>query len=545
MKYTRLLLALCCFAVFSVGCDSSGSSGTDPDPPAPDSALTLTVQWNETHQTLHGFGASGPWSVPDLRENGWSEEQIDQMADLLFSQDTDEAGDPKGIGLSLWRFVIGPGSARNEGNSCTFSGRRLETFLDEVQDGELVFDWSKQRAERRFMQKAAERGVTEFTGFSASPPVQLTKSGKTCFSDSDPYEAGVDDPNIAQERYDEFGEFLARVANHFETEVGIPFDHISLVNEPQYAGAGGWPNEELRALAVEVDQQFTAHDVSAEMEITEAASPLDLHSGNTDTPGRSNQIEYFFGEHNLQDLPNMGQKIVGHSYFNTWPVSQLIYHREQIAQKIQSVDPGLEYWQTEWMPLDGSHLGGSDDIPVQGPGRDLGMKPALFVARVMHADLAIANAASWQWWRGISGGDFKDGLVYLNEGEKEILESKMLWGVGNYSRFLRPGAVRVGVNRSDDVPLVERMKDGLAVSAYRAADGERAVAVAINQGIEGRTVRLEVEGDGPSVDAWQPYVTRESSIESRDRDLEPVQELSPDGTYTVPARSIVTFVGRQ
>ena len=120
----------------------------------------------------------------------------------------------------------------------------------------------------------------------------------------------------------------------------------------------------------------------------------------------------------------------------------------------------------------------------------------------------------------------------------------MLWGVGNYSRFLRPGAVRVGVGRSDDVPLVERMKDGLAVSAYRAADGERAVAVAINQGIEGRTVRIAVEGDGPSVDAWQPYVTRESSIESRDRDLEPVQELSPDGTYTVPARSIVTFVGQ-
>jgi len=542
-KHMRLLLTVCCFVIFLVGCDSSGSQGTEPDPPAPDSALTLTVQWDETHQTLHGFGASGPWTIPDLWKDGWSESQINQMADLLFSQEMGDQGNPEGIGLSLWRFVIGTGSAQNEGNDCTASGKRLETFLDEVQDGELVFDWSKQRAERRFLQKAVDRGVTKVTGFSASPPVQLTKSGKTCFGDDDPYENGVDDPNIAEERYDEFGEFLARVANHFETEVGIPFDHISLVNEPQYAGAGGWPNEELRKLAVEVDQQFTEHGVSAEMEITEAASPLDLHSADTDTPDRSDQIRYFFGQHNLQDLPNMGQKIVGHSYFNTWPVSELIYHREQIAETIQEVDPSLEYWQTEWMPLDGSHLGGSDDIPVQGPGRDLRMKPALFVARVMHADIAIGNAASWQWWRGISGGDFKDGLVYLNRGSKEILESKMLWGVGNYSRFLRPGAVRVGMNRSDDVPLVDRLKDGLAVSAYRAADGERPVVVAINQGLEGRRIELAVEG-GPAVEVWQPYVTRGSNIESRDRSLEPVQEVPSDGVYTVPARSIVTFVGQ-
>lgn len=540
----RLLLPLCCFAVLLVGCDSSGSSNTDGDDPAPsDSALTLTVQWGETHQTLHGFGASGPWTIPDLPDDGWTEGQIDQMADLLFSQEMDDQGNPEGIGLSLWRFVIGPGSARNEGNSCMASGRRIETFLDEVRDGELIFDWSKQRAERRFMEKAAERGVTKFTGFSASPPIQLTKSGKTCFGDDDPFTAGADDPNIERERYDEFGEFLARVANHFESEVGIPFDHISLVNEPQYSGAGGWPNEELRRLAVEVDQQFTEYDVSAEMEITEAASPLDLHSGDTDSPSRSNQIEYFFGEHNLQDLPNMGQKIVGHSYFNNWPVSNLIHHRERIAETIQSVDPSLEYWQTEWMPLDGSHLGGSEDIPVQGPGRDLSMRPALFVARVMHADLAIANAASWQWWRGVSGGDFKDGLVYLNRGEKEILESKMLWGMGNYSRFLRPGAVRVGVGRSDDGARVDRLKDGLAVSAYRSADADRAIAVAINQSNDGRTVRLTVE-DGPSVGTWQPYVTRGSSIEARDRDLEPVREFSSDETYTVPARSIVTFVGQ-
>lgn len=54
---------------------------------------------------------------------------------------------------------------------------------------------------------------------------------------------------------------------------------------------------------------------------------------------------------------------------------------------------------------------------VRGGGRrDLGMKTALFVARVIHNDLTIAEARSWQWWTAVSQVDFKDGLVYLADG---------------------------------------------------------------------------------------------------------------------------------
>ena len=61
------------------------------------------------------------------------------------------------------------------------------------------------------------------------------------------------------------------------------------------------------------------------------------------------------------------------------------------------------------------------------------------MARVLHADLTIANASSWQWWLGISPGDFKDGLVYVDRDTKALYDSKLLWGVGNYSHFLRRG----------------------------------------------------------------------------------------------------------
>ena len=55
---------------------------------------------------------------------------------------------------------------------------------------------------------------------------------------------------------------------------------------------------------------------------------------------------------------------------------------------------------------------------INGGGRDLGMTTALYVARVIHTDLTMANAASWQWWLALSANNYKDGLIYLeNEGK--------------------------------------------------------------------------------------------------------------------------------
>jgi hypothetical protein len=84
------------------------------------------------------------------------------------------------------------------------------------------------------------------------------------------------------------------------------------------------------------------------------------------------------------------------------------------------------------------------------------MDAALFVARLIHSDLTIAEARSWQWWTAVSEVDYKDGLVYLDDGSQGdsgrmgpetvslmhdgmVRESKLLWVLGNYSRFLRPG----------------------------------------------------------------------------------------------------------
>jgi len=521
-------------SILVFGCGASGSTESRTDAPEKGVDINLTAHWNETHQTLNGFGASDAWTFQSLGD--WAPEKKERIADLLLSRETDKQGHPRGIGLSIWRFNIGAGSAeQGAASGIENSGRRVEGFLQGIQDGELVFDWSKQREERRFLRLAKERGVPTVIGFVNSPPVEMTRNGKA-------FGNGGGTANLADDHYDDFARFLAEVAKHFR-ENGLGFDYVSPVNEPQWNWSrddnqegSPYTNAEFQRLVEILNDTLSARGLPTRIELPETAQIDYLYKSGTDRPDRDDQIGFFFEEYELHHRSHVAPKVAAHSYFTTWPLDELIEKRERVAEQIQSVDPALEYGMSEYCIL-------ADNEEIEGPGRDLGMDPALYVARVIHVDLTVANASSWQWWRGASGGDYKDGLVYLNRGTKEILESKLLWGLGNYSRFLRPGAVRVEVTRSDETTLLDRAKSGLLASAYQAADGERVVFVLVNQSGASKRVRLRAEESPVPIDTWQPYVTRESTVKALDRDLEPVSEIGRGDPVTIPPKSIVTLIG--
>ena len=83
----------------------------------------------------------------------WPDKSRNQVADWLFSMEEDANGKPKGIGLSLWRFNIGAGSAAQ--NNISDDWRKTEGFLQD----DMTYDWSRQAGQKWFMQAAKERGV--------------------------------------------------------------------------------------------------------------------------------------------------------------------------------------------------------------------------------------------------------------------------------------------------------------------------------------------------------------------------------------------------
>jgi hypothetical protein len=103
------------------------------------------------------------------------------------------------------------------------------------------------------------------------------------------------------------------------------------------------------------------------------------------------------------------------------------------------------------------------------------------MARIIHSDMVIANASAWEWWLAISPYDYKDGLVYIDydKNDGNVYESKMLWSLGHYSRFVRPGMKRIETIRTVPVTISGSLS-GLMESAYISDTADRLVVVFVN-----------------------------------------------------------------
>ena len=105
----------------------------------------------------------------------------------------------------------------------------------------------------------------------------------------------------------------------------------------------------------------------------------------------------------------------------------------------------------------------------------------------------------------------------------------MLWALGNFSRFVRPGAKRVEATSSLGT-------DGLLVSSYLNANNEL-VTVIINSDNQDREVQLAL-GSGQKPGAAKAYET------SAERDLASIPVNGSSGKFVVKGRSIVTVTGK-
>jgi hypothetical protein len=232
--------------------------------------------------------------------------------------------------------------------------------------------------------------------------------------------------------------------------------------------------------------------------------------------------------------------LAGHGYFCCWPEDdRLVGWRETLRNKLNNYSGlGLEYWMTEYCIL----IADAGYVPPQhrnyGLGRDLGIDPALWIARILHYDMAVGGATGWQWWLAVSPADYKDGLVYIDWAEYDgnYYDSKMLWAMGNFSRFVRPGMQCVTVNRSDNATPDDTVL-GLMVSGYYKSGDGIVVVVFVNWAHEEKLINLVFSG--AEIGGMIPYVT---GADYHD-DLAAYKAISPEDNFAVPARSIVTIVG--
>ncbi|WP_163706920.1 glycoside hydrolase [Mangrovibacterium lignilyticum] len=535
---SKLYFFLIAIGIFFVSCGKDAD--LEPGDESSDWGELIYIDPSVEYQEIDGFGASDAWRCQFVGEN-WPDNKKEAIADLLFSKELKEDGSPKGIGLSMWRFYLGAGSAeQGAASGITSDWRRAECFLNE--DG--TYNWNKHQGQQWFLNAAKSRGVEHFLAFSISAPVFYTQNGLA-------YAPADGAMNIEAGRMGDYADYLVNVMAHFD-EQGFPFDYLSPVNETQWDWTGngqeGTPatNAEVANLVRQISAKLTQAGLNTQIIVSEAAE-LDFLYGSAGKPGRENQIDDFFSvnsANSIANLPNVLNCISGHSYFTTYPNQTLISKRQQLGAKLATAPGGLGFWQSEFSILENtSDIGG-------GWNRDLSINTALYVARVIHFDLTLANARSWQWWTALSQYDYKDGLIYLDNGNNGITgpdqpdaetlkydgnyrESKLLWALGNFSRFVRPGMVRVRAGLS--VPKSEDFQaEHLMLSAYKDAQTNELIMVFLNYSSSDQKVTIGNLDNGLKLNGntLECYVTSEN--ESLRRFEMDVNQM------TIPGRSVVT-----
>ncbi|PWT86379.1 MAG: hypothetical protein C5B58_01480, partial [Acidobacteria bacterium] len=160
---------------------------------------------------------------------------------------------------------------------------------------------------------------------------------------------------------------------------------------------------------------------------------------------------------------------------------------------------------------------------------DSSMTNALPWAKRINDWMTIASANAYHYWlllgQPTGGLGDNEGLISSNG----VTTAKRLYVFGNYSKFVRPGWVRIGATPT---PLT-----GVSVSAYKDPSSGKFAIVAINQ--TGSNVAVSFALSGFTATSVTPWVTSSSL------DLVQQQAISVGGstfTATLPASSVTTFV---
>ncbi|MGE0542011.1 MAG: glycoside hydrolase [Dehalococcoidia bacterium] len=378
-----------------------------------DSAPTATVSAVPS-QTMQGFGAAGAWWPHDLVH--FNPEVQEHVADLLFG--------PDGINLSAYRYNVGGG-----GVGITNPVRAPETFL--VSPGR--YDWTRDPGGRRFLSLAAERGVPALIGFVNSAPSIWTTNGLN--------RGGYLQPGTESD----YARYLTDVVSHFHEAEGITLSYLSPMNEPDHLFSEGGQE----GMGVPVEQRAPVIQAIGQ-ELAARAPYCRVIADESSRVGE-------------QFIREVGQwlEVPGTAEY----VAALAHHRYDFPNDI-TIELARELAERYDKPLWFTEICCFDTrTGIFGPQYDPTIRGALMMANLIWQGLTQANDAAFHWWVACSSAlgidpsqdpdavaqvnedGWNDGLLYYDpnyaeNGNQRIYPTKRYYAMGNFSRYVRPGARR-------------------------------------------------------------------------------------------------------
>jgi O-glycosyl hydrolase len=443
-------------------------------------ADSATINGATTYQTIAGFGASEAFGEAATVMNASSSVQ-QQVLDRLYSP-------ANGAGLTILRNEIGATNGNTIEPNNPGGPNATPNYLSLAQINQDMGQlWFSQQIKSRY-------GVTNIYADAWSAPGYMKTNnsvsggGQVCGSSGASCSSG--------DWRQAYSNYLVQYAKDYAA-AGVPLTYLGPSNEPDYT---------------------TNYD-SMSMSPAQMASLLDVLGPTVKNSGLSTQVtccaptgwpkagDYARAIEADPTALAAVAMVGGHGYSGA-PTSPLPGWNKQA-------------WQTEWSTFEGFSTAWDDGSGASG----------LSWAQHIHQGLTGANLNAFLYWWGSTtpqeNGD-NEGLLEING--SSVIPTGRLWAFANYSRYVRPGAVRIGATSSNGA---------VNLSAYKNTDGSVAI-VALNTGSGADAITYSLANTGVASGATvTPYLTNNSN------------SVAPQGTTTVangaftatvPGRSLVTYV---
>ena len=450
--------------------------------PLADAQLRITVDPTLQYQKVDGFGISASFQRAQqiYGKYGLSPTNRTKVLDLLFSNTT-------GASLTILRNGIG---------SANSSSLDYMNSIQPLSPGSPAaapfYNWDGSDSGQVWLsQVAASYGVKAFAADAWSAPGYMksnnddTHGGSLC---------GVTNTSCATGDWRQaYADYIVQYISYYAA-ADIKVTHVGFVNEPEL-------HERYASM---ISNGTQSADFLRVLAPTLKAAGLDTKITCCDAAGWKSQARMQAGIQ-AAGAESLVGVVTSHGYSS--PLNG-------------TLNTTLPVWQTEWSDLHGNWTDDWYFNHTAGEG-------LTWAVRIQEA-FTESNVSAFIYWQGAEMTGKNTALIRLSGDSYQV--SKRLWAMAQFSRFVRPGAVRIDAEGGNEM---------VHVSAFKNSDGIVAVQV-INNSTNATDVELTVAG-GKGPTSLQAFLT------DNENDLMDLGLITAgnNGTWqsTLPARSMVSFVG--